>query len=675
MTEPGRAGRLLAAVALLAFALLPVADWIPGGYASPAYAVTVGEWWSGTLIALGLGVVLALASRRAGGLWRAGGWSRLVAGSDLLAPPRTALLAGGAILLYAVLARTVFDGRPLLIDEIIEVWQARMYAGGHLYLPSTGAPDLFGAMHVVDHAGKVFGQFPAGGPAMLALGSPFHAEWLIGPLFAGLGLWWWAAVLRRTAEPASVATGALLLLAFAPFAVFMSASHMNHVTTLTWTLGGMAGLALVTTSERPRTGVAFAAGVAFGLAGTIRPVDALAFGAPAGLWLFVRALRDRRRLPECVAMGLGMALPLALLFWVNARTTGSPIEFGYTLLWGKDHGLGFHAAPWGLPHTPARGFELLNVYLLHLENYFLETPWPSLLPALAVLAFGRRFSAFDRYLAVSGALVLGLYWAYWHNGFYLGPRFVYPLLPILALATARFGAMIAARWGGDGLPFRVWVYTAIVGGLIAALVNLPIRFRQYHNAFLSARQPLEQRAAEAGVQGALVLVRESWGAQTIARLWGLGISRAESDFLYRHIDICRLDRSIDSLDRAGTRDSAAARALLPLTVDSAQLVDSVLSTDLTENVQPGSTYPNACVARLREDQRGFTLYPPTLDEGRSGSVYVRDLQARDTLALARYPDRPVFLLVPDDTTLGAAVRYHPVRRDSLRAAWGLGGSR
>ena len=671
MIAPGRAGRLASAAALTALALLPIANWIPGGHSAAFYPSIFDEWWSGTLVVLGFGVILALASRRIGGLWDDGGWGRIAERLDPRRPGRAVLLALLAAAAYATLARLVLAGRPLLIDEIVEVWQARVFASGHLWVPSTGHPELFGAMHIVDHAGRVFSQFPAGGPAMLALGSLIHAEWLVDPAFAALGLWWWSRVLRSTGEPLPVATGAFLLLAFAPFALFMSASHMNHVTTLTWTLAGMAGLAAVVASERPRPGLALLLGLAFGIAATIRPVDALAFGAPAGLWLFARAVRDRTRALECAAAAAGMALPIALQLWINAQTTGHPLQFGYTLLWGKDHGLGFHAAPWGDPHTPARGLELINIYLLHLQSYFLETPFPSLLPALAVLAFGPRLRPFDRYLATSGALLLGLYWAYWHNGFYLGPRFVYPLLPVLALWTARFGAMLAERTGRDGLPVRIWVHTAVVSAILAVVLNIPIRARQYRYAFLSVRQPLEEFAQAQGVHDALVLVRESWGAQSVARMWGLGVSRAETDFLYRHTDMCQLEQRLTALEHAGARDTAAVSGLLAIAVDSSALVDSVLSTDLTENLRPGTPYTPVCQERLRDDRTGFTLYPPALLEARRGNVYVRDLHARDSLALALYPGRPVYLLAPDDTALGSLARYHPVRRDSLLAAWGL----
>jgi hypothetical protein len=666
-----RALRPLAALLLGLFALLPVANWVPGGHAASFYGPLLDEWWSGSLIVLGVGVMLALLSVRAPNLWRDGWWSATTGRLALLSPGRLALVAAAATALYAIVSQLILDASPLLIDEIIQVWQGRVYASGRLAVPSTGHPELFGAMHLVDHGGQVFGQFPAGGPAMLALGSLFGVEWLVGPVFAGLAVWGWGVTVRQVEGTTPVATNALLLFALAPFAVFMSASHMNHVTSVAWIVLGMAGLALVTTSERPRPALALLLGLAYGMAGSIRPVDALAFGAPAGLWLFVRALRDRSRIGECVLTAVGMAIPLGAMLWVNAATTGHPLQFGYTLLWGSGHELGFHDAPWGDPHTPLRGLELINLYLLHLQSFFLESSIPGLLPALLVLALGRTLRPFDRYLLTAGAFLLGLYWAYWHNGFYLGPRFLYPLLPLLALWTARTGSTLIERWGQGSLPHRIWVYSASVALLLAIGLNIPLRAKQYSNAFLTARWSPATAAEAAGARDALVFVRESWGAQTLARMWGVGMARSEADFVYQRADMCRMEETLTALEAARADGQVASVALLALTADSLRVVDSALSTDHTENMVPGTRYGSRCLSRLRDDYRGFTLFPPFMLEDRWGNVYARDLHARDTIALARYPDRPVFLAVPDDTTLGALPRYHPVRRDSLRAAWGL----
>jgi hypothetical protein len=366
-----------------------------------------------------------------------------------------------------------------------------------------------------------------------------------------------------------------------------------------------------------------------------------------------------------------MAIPLGMTLWVNAQTTGHPLLFGYTVLWGPGHDLGFHAVPWGPPHTPVRGLELINLYLLELQSYFLETPFPSLIPAFVVLIFGARLRPFDRYLATCSALILGLYFAYWHNGYFLGPRFVYTLLPILALWTARFGALLRERWGADALPNRVWVFTALTSVALASYWSLPYRVHQYGQAFLSQRWPAAEAARSTGAEHALVLVRESWGAQSIARMWGLGVSRSWADFVYDRSDMCALQAALGRLEHAGVRDSAATAELLRVTADSAALVDSVISADRSEGVLPGSTYTPDCIARLRDDARGFTLYPPLLLDDRSGNVYARDLHVRDTLVLLRYPDRPLFLLVPPDTAVGRFPEFRPIRRDSLLADWGL----
>lgn len=669
MKLPKRPEPFVAAVFAL-LGLLPLAEWIPGGHDTPHYLDILAGWWSGTLIAVGFGVVLALAAKRAPGLWREGALRDLTARADLLSPARAWLLAALACGLYVLVAWEVLGARPALIDEIVQVWQGRIYASGHLFIPDPGSADLTGVMHVVDHEGRRFGQFPAGGPAMLALGTLLHAEWLVGPVCGALALVAFARLLRATEEPRPVATGALLLMALSPFAVFMSASFMNHVTTLMWLTIGMAGTAVVVHAERPRPWMALGLGLAFGMAGSIRPVDALAFGGPAGLWLFWRALKDRSRWAECVLAGAGMAVPLIVTLWVNKQTTGHFTQFGYILLWGPSHELGFHSSPWGADHTPLRGLELLNIYFLTLNEHFLETPFPALLPAIISLALTRSWKPFDRYLATTTVLLLALYGAYWHKGFYLGPRFMYPLVPVLVLWTARLGPALR-QWGDNALPIRVWGYTATIGALLAFTVGIPLRTRQYANGFLTQRWPAEKVAAAVGVHDALVFVRESWGSQLITRLWGLGIRRTESEFIYRNIDSCILDRSITRLEGQGVHGQAAIDSLLPLTADSAWLVWSYRSQDGSERIRPGARYNARCEQRLAEDARGFTVFPGLLLENKLGNVYVRDQHARDTTALAWYPDRPVYLLLPDDSLIGSPPKYHAVSRDSLFAAWQL----
>lgn len=665
----GSAAARVAALFLACFGLLPIANWIPGGQHAPAYADVLGGWWSGTLVVLGVAVILGLASRKFPALWRDGGWGRLVARARLLEPRRAWIVGAAALAVYLVVSFAVFSARPLLIDELIQTWQARIYATGHLWIPAPVHPEFTSVIHQVNAAGKVYGQFPAGGPAMILLGTLVGAEWLVGPLCGALTVvafaWW----LRKSGESAGIGTAALLILAFAPFTLFMAGSYMNHVTSLAWIVVGMAALAAVVSSTVPRPGRAALMGLAFGLAATIRPVDGFVFGAPAGLWLLWRALRDPPRWRDCLAAGAAMAIPIVLLMWVNVHTTGRPLLFGYTVEWGPDHDLGFHRAPWGVAHTPAHGLQLVSLYFLELGTYFLETPFPALLPATIALLFWRGRSAFDRYLLLTGALVVGFYFAYWHNGFYLGPRFMYPLLPALALWTARCVSALRARFPAP-LVRRTAVYGTLVGMVLAGAVALPIRVRSYRNGMLSPRWPVDAEAKRAGVQGALVFVRESWGSTLMARMWAIGVSRPQAEMIYRSVDACALDSAIAGVERlrdAGNDSVDAYGALAPLLRDSARVIASPLSPDTTEHVLPGARYRRECVRRILEDRAGVALLTPLILARAGDNVYVRDLYARDTLMLAAYPGRPVYLLRPATAAVDDVPRFHPISRDSMWA--------
>ena len=167
--------------------------------------------------------------------------------------------------------------------------------------------------------------------------------------------------------------------------VFMSGSQMNHVPTLLGVCAALCAIERATAPGAPlrrRSLYALACGLALGFAATVRPVDAVAFALPVALWLVWRAVRDGRELTPLIASGIGVAIPVAWMLWFNARTTGAPLLFGYEALWGKGHELGFHAAPWGVAHTPARGLELVSLYFLRMQTYLFETPVPSLVAAI-----------------------------------------------------------------------------------------------------------------------------------------------------------------------------------------------------------------------------------------------------------------------------------------------------
>jgi hypothetical protein len=502
---------------------------------------------------------------------------------------------------------------------------------------------------------------------MLAVGALLGGEWLTGPLFGAISVLLFAGIIRRIEPRPGVALGAAAVFAFAPFAVFMSGSHMNHVTVLTWLLVACTGLVRWVDGDPPRLRWALLVGLGFGVAATIRPLDAAAFAVPAAVWFLFRSVR-RGGWAALMVSGGAVAAVIAVQLWINARTTGAPLLFGYNANYGAGQELGFHRTPWGDVHTPARGVELLNLYFVRLQSFFLELPVPSLLPATAALALTRRLSPFDRYLLAACGLLCALYFAYWHDGFYLGPRFMYPLLPFLALWTARMFPSVRERVRSD-LARRALPVAAVLAVVIGLATSLPTRIDEHRSRFTTMRWDADSAVRAAGIHRALVFVRESWGAQLISRMWAAGLGAGRTERLYRRADACRLEQALDTIESRGLRGAAAEVVLLPLLADSARVVPSPYTVDKTNRYLPGATYTAECRRRLEDDQRGFTLYAPLVLAGRGDVIYGRDLHARDSLLLRAHPDRDLYLLRPASSDLGAMPRFERLDRDSSMTAW------
>jgi len=111
--------------------------------------------------------------------------------------------------------------RAVLIGEMVQVRQAQIFVAGRLWLPEPPYPEFFSSLNMVDAHGRVFAQFPPGGPAFLALGEAVGAGWIVNPLFGAISVVAFAAMLR-VAEPnprtAALATQAGVHLAAAALA-------------------------------------------------------------------------------------------------------------------------------------------------------------------------------------------------------------------------------------------------------------------------------------------------------------------------------------------------------------------------------------------------------------------------------------------------------------------------
>ncbi len=466
MTSPGRdSPRTIAPLAVVAALALIAIGFYPLPLLMPNHAGIARQnlhYWVGAGV-LTLGPVLALAAMPFA-------WLRALpdrAVRLLRRPPPIvfALLVG---LLFAGLcvglAYYAYRFAPITEDEIAQLWHARILLHGRLSLPADPNFEFFAVDNVIDR-GAWLSQYPIGGPLVLTLGYLMHAPWLLDPLlgaFTVMALYHFAR--RAFGETQGRAVAALFTLA--PLTLLMSASYMNHVPVLFLTVGTLALLAewdRATTTLR-RLLIAAGMGLAVGFMATIRPLDAVVVAAGVGVFQLTVLRREPQRWRDLLVEIVLGAVGVAPLLYANWATTGGMFHFAYEVMWGPAHRLGFHVDPQGQAYTPLAAAARAARYVNELNTFVVQWPVPALLVAVAGLISMRRVTRWD-------ALLLGLFGAqllayalYWHDGQFLGPRFLYTVVPVVIVLLARAPFLIADRWGG------YWRHAAPLGVLACIAV-------------------------------------------------------------------------------------------------------------------------------------------------------------------------------------------------------------
>ncbi len=633
-----------AGILLIAVPLLPLRTMF-GELDGASLLVPPTEWL------LGFAICLALA-------WLIVPLIEAARGSRLRLPgPRVSSrsqVAAGLLLLFLCLlavSRFVFRGRPHLVDSIAQMFQAKIFASGSLVAPAPPLPEFFATQQMLIDGSSWYAQYPPGHAALLAVGHAAGAAWLV-PVLLSVGT---AFLLYRFASNAYDRPTALLTLVLtlvSPFFLFMGASFMNHVSALFFIA---LFLYLFTTWETSGSSLrAVLAGAALGGAFLSRPLTAVAIGAVFA-FAAVRAGPPASWRSRTVAV-TGFLAVAALYLFYNAATTGDPFVAGYLKLWGAEHGLGFHATPWGRVHTPLSGLgnELLDLSLLNLALF--EWPLPALLPIGIAFAAGWLTQTWDRRLLAALLAIPAAYFFYWHRDAFLGPRFLYSSLAMLLPLTARALVVGARRLRGReirlGGSVRPVPAATLAGATLALcagyalLYGIPQRARVYASGLRSMKLDLAAEARAAGISEGLIFVPVSWGNRLIARLHGLRVAASLAEVAYRKVDHCRLQELVDRAVLDGTDPASVETELRELIALGEPLDPSPLNGDPTLRLRPNAELSESCVRELRRDGRGYTIFAPHLPANSprldAPLVLARDLGDHNAALRALYPDRPAF---------------------------------
>ncbi len=568
-------------------------------------------------------------------------------------------ITGGAVLLLVVLllvtAVFAFARRPLLIDSVIQWFQAQIFASGRLYAEAPPDEAFFAVQHMLVDGGRWYSQYPPGHSALLGLGAALGAGWLV-PVALSLGTALLLYGFTRRAYDLATARTTVVVLALAPFFWFMGASHMNHVSALFFVAAFLYLLVLWEGNGSPW--VLFGAGLAIGAAFLSRPLTALAVGIALAPFVLARAWRERDA--RSVLAGALGALALVLVYLgYNAATTGDPLLPGYIKLWGADHGLGFHTTPWGEMHSPLAGVRNELTDLALLSSLMFEGPVPALLPAGLLFAAGWASKEWDQRLMLGFLAIPLAYLFYWHRDAFLGPRYLYSGLAFLAPLTARGLLELFRRtagrtlWKGAALT-RVPVQSAagmllVLSFVYAAAYSTPRRFHVYRSGLASMKVDLAAEARAHSVDDAVVFVSVSWGNRLLARMRGLGVSASGAETAYRQGDHCALElilRRAEAEDWSRDRTAAAVSELGP----GGQTVPAsspLTNGDPTLRLVPGVDLPAECLDQIAYDRAGYSNYSPFLadqDPSLKGPLVIaRDLRERNRELAEAYPQRRALL--------------------------------
>ncbi|MCS6835458.1 MAG: glycosyltransferase family 39 protein [Anaerolineae bacterium] len=277
-------------------------------------------------------------------------------------------LALFSFFMAALVSRAVFERLPHLEDEIAYLFQARVFARGHVAVPIMQPTRGYWQPFVVDYAptGLRFSKYPPGWSAALALGEAAGQGWIVNALAAALAV---VLVYRLGLEVFSRDVGLIgaSLTAFSPAALLLNGTLMAHSVSLACASAFMWAywrMERANEHQRPAWSWGAACGVLLGLLAITRPSPALALALPFAAWSGARLLRYAwrdgvaaawRRLAPLLILAV-LALGLSRLSNAyNQAVTGNPDLNLYTLVWDYDR-IGFGEGYGRSGHTLEKAF-------------------------------------------------------------------------------------------------------------------------------------------------------------------------------------------------------------------------------------------------------------------------------------------------------------------------------
>lgn len=403
--------------------------------------------------------------------------------------PLPVILASVFVLVFCSLFSTlVFERVPHVNDEIAYLFQAKLFQSGRLYAPSACGREFFDFPHIINN-GRWYSIYPPGFPLLLALGLAVRTPWLINPILAALAIVLFF-LLGTEIYSRSVGLLAALLAAISPWFLLMSSTMMSHTSSLFF--NSLFLLFLFRSLRKPSLGFGLSAGISWGMAFLIRPLNTLFFSFVFLVFFAARLLRrpGNKAKRNAGALLAGALAFFGLLLLYNFLTTGGPFRMGYLVRYGPSYSVIFgRAATLDSDFTPLTGAIQMADNLRALNSDLFGWPISSFLAMLPLLWLS-RLNPKDRkrdllLLCGIGCLIVAFYF-FWGAFVFIGARMLFDALPLFLLLSARGITEIPGLVGRLSPRLAVSAIRKMTAVLLSALAvyafayHLPRRLRPPH---------------------------------------------------------------------------------------------------------------------------------------------------------------------------------------------------
>ena len=388
----------------------------------------------------------------------------------------------GKALLYVValgLALIAFTGTAIIntryleriphVQDSVNYWfQAQLFGIGRAWIDAPENVEYFSSEHLVIQNNRWYCHYPFLVPLIFMIGMKVGFIWLVNPLIAALSV---LLIFYLCIEHYNwrVALWASIFLVSSPFFLVMSSSFMSHPLALLMTAACL--LFMLRQLRKPGAWNAALLGISVGLLFNTRPLTAFAVSLPAiSFHIRNRQIFKGRVIRHLALFGICSMIGVGIFFAYSSNLSGKTLQFATHTAVSDVRGPSeirivnrfinsFAAAGVGRSgHSPEKALGCTKALLELLHTYALNWPdWFNFSLFLIPLIPWWR-SENDRYLYWSFLSIPLWYSLYWRSAIMYGPRYIYEVMPMVVILSARGMDLCleTAEWVYRNTRMRQW---------------------------------------------------------------------------------------------------------------------------------------------------------------------------------------------------------------------------